>query len=70
MTVGVRIEKARKALGMKQAELAERLEVEQSTVSRWENGLAEPSITMLAKIAVACDVDLVYFFDDTEEAVA
>ena len=70
MTVGARIRAAREAIGISQMELAERLEVEQGTVSRWENGDREPRLTTLAQIAAALDQDLVYFFENEEEAVA
>ena len=70
MTVGARIRAAREAIGISQMELAERLEVEQGTVSRWENGDREPRLTTLAAIAAALDQDLVYFFENEEEAVA
>lgn len=70
MVVGHRIKAARKALGITQGELAERLEVEQSTVSRWERDDPTPTLPALAAIAAALDQDLVYFFENEEEAVA
>ncbi|MBQ2882449.1 MAG: helix-turn-helix transcriptional regulator [Alphaproteobacteria bacterium] len=33
-----------------QKQLAEKLSVDQRTISAWENGVCEPSFTMLAKL--------------------
>ena len=49
MTVGSNIKKARK--NIKQADLAERLGVDTSTISRWENDKNVPGAAMLKKIA-------------------
>jgi transcriptional regulator with XRE-family HTH domain len=50
MNLGENIKKARKAAGVTQKGLAERLQVYQKDISRWENGERTPSIEMLAKI--------------------
>lgn len=50
MNLGQNIKKARKAAGMTQKELAERLEVYQKDISRWENNELIPSAINLAKI--------------------
>jgi transcriptional regulator with XRE-family HTH domain len=47
----------RRRLGLTQADLAERLNVEQPTVQRWESGTREPNMTKLADIASALGVD-------------
>ena len=41
----------RKSNGMTQVEVAEKLNVDQTTVSKWENGEALPRADMLFKIA-------------------
>lgn len=40
----------RKGMGMTQKQLAEALCVDQRTVSAWENGVCEPSFSLLAQI--------------------
>ncbi len=49
--IGERIRVARKNIGLKQADLAERLGVTQPTVANWESGVHDPRQLMLAKIA-------------------
>jgi transcriptional regulator with XRE-family HTH domain len=48
--IGENIRKARKAAGVSQKELAERLQVYQKDISRWENGERTPTLEMFAKI--------------------
>jgi len=63
-----RIRSARRALGMNQAELAEALDVNQATVSRWESG-AVPDVVMLGRLAKLAGRDMAYFTDaDLEPA--
>ena len=50
MNLGQNIKKARKAAGVTQKELAERLEVYQKDISRWENNELIPSAINLATI--------------------
>lgn len=50
MNLGQNIKKARKAAGITQKELAERLEVYQKDISRWENNELTPSAINLARI--------------------
>lgn len=47
------LKRMRVAAGMTQAQLAQRLGVDQRTVSAWENGVARPSFETLALI---CDL--------------
>ena len=47
----------RKASGLSQKALAGALEVDQRTVSAWENGICEPSFEILARL---CEI-----FDET-----
>lgn len=48
--IGENIRAARKAAGVSQKELAERLQVHQKDISRWENGAHVPTVEMLVKI--------------------
>ena len=50
-TIGKRISSLRKAMGMKQEELAERLDVSGQAVSKWENDQTCPDISALPKLA-------------------
>jgi transcriptional regulator with XRE-family HTH domain len=49
--VGARLRTARRAAGLTQKQLADRLEVESITVSRWERGVTSPSLPRLRRIA-------------------
>lgn len=50
---------ARIAAGLTQSEVARRLEIDQSAVSRWENGKRIPRGTLLVKVAdlYGCTID-------------
>ena len=49
--VGGRLRNARRGAGLTQKQLAEKLEVESITVSRWERGVTSPSLPRLRRIA-------------------
>lgn len=68
MDVGSRIKDARSSADMTQVELAERLEVAQGTVSRWEKNEVPITIVTLQRIAHATDKELHFFFEDGEAA--
>ncbi len=53
MNVGENIKAARKAAGVTQAELAERLGVYQKDISRWEKGEIQPSLSAFVEICRA-----------------
>ena len=48
--IGENIRKARKAAGVSQKELAERLQVYQKDISRWENGERTQTMEVFTKI--------------------
>ena len=50
---GETIRKARKALGLTQRQLAEKLGVGNTSISNWEKGLSRPDADMIQKL---CDV--------------
>ena len=58
--LGERIKNARKAKRLTQAELAEKIGIKRATLSKYETGAIEPSITHLKSIAVWLDVTLPY----------
>lgn len=57
MTTGERIKAARINAGLTQRELAERLNVSFVNISQWENGVRNPKIETLQKIAEALGVE-------------
>lgn len=61
--IGERIKNARKAKGLSQEEMAERLHVVRQTVSKWENGLSVPDADVLVRIADLLEVPAVDLLD-------
>jgi transcriptional regulator with XRE-family HTH domain len=59
--MGEKISAARRRKGWKQKDLARALEVEPTTVSRWERGTNGPSMQTIAHIANALDEPVAYF---------
>lgn len=51
--MGEKLRAARKAAGMTQAELAEKVGQQQRDISRWENGLVEPGVLIVKAMAKA-----------------
>ena len=54
--LGENIRALRKARGLSQQELAERLHVVRQTVSKWEQGLSVPDADMLVRLAECLEV--------------
>ena len=67
MTLGGRIRKARTATGLTQLQLSEIVEVNRASITQYETDVINPPISTLKKIADACGVDMLYFFDDEYE---
>ncbi|HVI45359.1 MAG TPA: pentapeptide repeat-containing protein [Chitinophaga sp.] len=59
--IGGKIAKARKAMGMSQARLAQQLYISPQAVGKWERGESMPDITTFNRLAEILDVDLNYF---------
>lgn len=55
-TFGAYIVRRRKELGLTQRELAEKLYVTESAVSKWERGLSYPDITLVTSICSVLDI--------------
>ena len=55
-----RLKEPRLESGLSQSELANRLNVNQRTISNWEKNIREPNIDMLIKIAQLFDVPTDY----------
>lgn len=62
LDIGKKLRSLRKAKSMTTQELADKVNVSQSYISRFENNRAVPDIDMLAKILTALDTDLSSFF--------
>lgn len=58
MTTGKRIQQARKAAGLSQKQLGEKLGLSASMIGQWENDLRNPKKETLTKIADALDVSV------------
>jgi transcriptional regulator with XRE-family HTH domain len=58
MTTGERIRDARKAAGLTQLELAEKLGVPYQSIGQWENNVRNPKYETLEKIATALNVSV------------
>lgn len=68
--IGVRIEKLRKKAGMTQQSLAEKLDVTDKAVSKWENGAGYPDITVLPKISSLFGVTVDYLMFGQKRGIA
>jgi len=69
-TIGARLARARKHIGLSQEALAERLNVTRQTVSNWEGGKSLPDIEMLKSLSAALGVPvekLIYGENETIE---
>ena len=65
--LGENIRRFRKAKGLRQEELAERVHVVRQTVSKWENGLSVPDAEQLRDLAAVLDVPVSALLDLTPE---
>ena len=52
-SIGERITKARRYLGMNQKELCEKADINEATLSRYENGLREPNMYSLISFIIS-----------------
>ena len=63
---GVLIAKARKEKGLTQEQLANRLHVSHTTVSKWERGLGFPEVSLLEPLAAELGLTLDELFKGAE----
>lgn len=68
--VGDRIREARKAKKMTQEKLAERIGVKRSVISKYENGLIDPTISQIEKIASALGIKWYELLPDDQKGAA
>lgn len=66
-SIGDRIKEKRKELGLTQLELAEKLNVTDRAVSKWEQGEGDPSIAILPELAKIFSVSLDYLMIGKQE---
>lgn len=64
--ISQRLRQLREGLHLSQARLAERMEVSQASINRYENDLSSPSPETLLKYADYFDVSLDYIFGRTD----
>jgi transcriptional regulator with XRE-family HTH domain len=62
--LGKKIKLARVELDFNQADLAEKIDAKQKSISRYENGLSVPTIETLVKIAKILKKQVGYFVDE------
>jgi transcriptional regulator with XRE-family HTH domain len=67
-TIGKRISEARRAMGIKQDELAEAMGVSAQAVSKWENDLSCPDISILPSLAKKLGMTVDELLSGKEEA--
>lgn len=65
VTIGSSIAHHRKALGMTQEQLSLALDVDPTTISRFERGVSLPSLTTIQKVCSIFGISLSHFFDET-----
>lgn len=65
MSIGTNIKKIRTDKKITRKELAEKIEVSEPTISRYENGKREPNIETLNKIARALNVSILELIGST-----
>lgn len=64
MSLGKKITLMREKLGITQTELAERIQANQSTISKIEHGVKNPSAAVIYKIAKVFGCTVEYLMDD------
>ena len=65
--IGKRLRALRESLSLSQAKLAELLGITQSSLNRYENGQATPTVELLRKYADYFDVSMDYIFARCDE---
>ena len=67
MSLGARIKALRVMYAYTQAELAEKIGVNSSAISLWENDVNEPKATYIARLALTFDVPAGYLLGIEDE---
>ena len=66
MTLGIKIKRRRKAMKLSQGELADRVGINATHLSRLETGKYLPSVDVLKKVADVLDVSADYLLSDDD----
>ena len=66
MSIGEKIREARELCHLKQAELAEKIDANTVTVSRWERNINVPNSAALKKLASALSTTVAYLTGETD----
>lgn len=61
--IGDKIRDARKAAGLTQRQLAEKIKVSNTSISNWEQGVSCPDLDTIQNLCWALEVQLNYFFN-------
>ncbi|MFZ5996679.1 MAG: helix-turn-helix domain-containing protein [Nitrospirota bacterium] len=69
-TVGYLIKRLRKAKGMSQMELAEKVEVSYQQIQKYEKGVSNISVERLKQVAKALNVPMGVFFSGERDIIA
>ena len=69
-SMGKRIAELRKKSGMTQSNLAQKLEISDRTVSKWESGQGYPDITMLPELSAVFGVSIDYLMLGRKRGIA
>ncbi|MDE7264140.1 MAG: helix-turn-helix domain-containing protein [Anaeroplasmataceae bacterium] len=64
MSLGKRLQDARKKMNITQEQLAEHLEVTRQSVSRWESNIVYPDMDNLVRLSTFLEVSLDYLLKD------
>ena len=70
MSLGRKIAQLRNERGMTQRDLADRLDINQSMVTRWEKDQVQPKSSTLERLAQALEVTVEELFPDSETDTA
>ncbi|MGL5327927.1 MAG: helix-turn-helix domain-containing protein [Peptostreptococcaceae bacterium] len=66
-TIAQRISRARRYLNLNQKELAQRANITEASLSRYENGIREPKSAVLTRLAEALEVSTDYLLGLTDD---
>ena len=67
--LGSRLRSLRESIGLSQAKFAEVIGSTQSSINRYENGQATPTVELLRKYADYFDVSMDYIFDKLKKTL-
>lgn len=70
MTLGEKLRQARKAAGLTQEQLSEKLMVSRQAITKWESDKGMPDVSNLKALAALLNVSVDYLLDDGEEMTA